>query len=101
METLQHEKKHSRQPIHQGSLKSPNTMTKVQVYDLNRNTVISFPPSNSSTRLTILLFYIDQCVPSELHLNYLVNYASQHFSQVSFFSFTFKIHDSFILSITL
>ena len=56
-------------------------MQKIQVYDLNENKILYFP-TNDTRRLSIVLFYINQCVPSINHLNYFSNYASNHRTQV-------------------
>ena len=81
METLLREKQLKR-PIHQGHLKSPQVMHKIQVYDLNENKIISLPSLIKTRRLSILFFYMNRCVPSITHLNYFCNYASSHRTQV-------------------
>jgi len=82
METLPHEK----QSIHQGLLKSPQTMNNIEVYDLNENEKVSLPLLGKTRRLSILFFYINHCVPSITHLNYFSTYASTHRAQVIVYS---------------
>ena len=81
METFPYEKQLQRS-VHQGLLKSSQIMTKIQVYDLNKNIIISLPPTDNERRLSIVFFYIDRCVPSIVHLNYFAIYASSHSGQV-------------------
>ena len=58
-------------------------MPSVQVYDLNRNKVLRLPSSGQAQRLSILLFYVNGCTPSRMHLDYFSTYASSHRSQVT------------------
>jgi len=81
MHTFLYEKQ-SKQPIHQGLLKSPQIMNKIQVYDLNENRKVTLPLFNKGHRLSIILFYLKQCVTSITHLNYFSTYASSHRAQV-------------------
>jgi hypothetical protein len=80
MEALRREKQ-NKKSIQQGLLKSPQEMPKIQVYDLHENKMIYFP-SADTRRLSIILFYINRCVPSITHLNYFSTYASNHRTQV-------------------
>ncbi|CAF1448107.1 unnamed protein product [Rotaria sp. Silwood1] len=92
METLSYEKQVQR-PIHQGLIKSPKMMTTIQVYDLNKNQIISLPLSIQTSRLSIILFYINECIPSKMHLNYFSNYALSHNGQYNFISINCNQND--------
>lgn len=68
--------------FHHGLLKSPQTLTEIQVYDLNEDRVISFPSHIRGHRLTVVLFYLKRCVPSMTHLDYFATYASSNRAKV-------------------
>ncbi len=81
MQTLPYEKQLKR-PVNQGLLKSPQIMTKIQVYDLDENKKVTLPSYSKGHRLSIIFFYIKRCVPSITHLNYFSTYGSSHRAQV-------------------
>ncbi|CAF2704187.1 unnamed protein product [Rotaria sp. Silwood2] len=92
MKTLPYEKQLKR-PIHQGLIKSPKMMTNIQVYDLKENKITSLPSLGNVHRLSIILFYIYECIPSKKHLNYFSTYASSHCTQYNFISINCNQND--------
>ena len=81
LQTLSHEKQQTR-VFHQGLLKIPEEMMKIQVYDLNENRIVQLPYNSKGHRLSIVFFYLTRCVPSMTHLNYFSAYASASRTQV-------------------
>ncbi|CAM4916157.1 unnamed protein product [Rotaria socialis] len=92
LETLPYEKQQPR-PVHQGVMKPSKMMTEIQVYDFNKNEILSLPSLGQSNRFSIILFYVAQCIPSRVHLNYLSKYASTYSSQYNFISINCNQND--------
>ncbi|CAF3881698.1 unnamed protein product [Rotaria magnacalcarata] len=92
LETLPYEKQQPR-PVHQGIMKPSKMMTEIQVYDFNKNEILSLPSPGESRRFSIILFYVAQCIPSRVHLNYLSKYASTYPSQYNFISINCNRND--------
>ncbi|CAF1289625.1 unnamed protein product [Rotaria sordida] len=92
IQTLSYEKQLARS-MHQGLIKSPKMMTNIQVYDLNENKIVSLPLLGNVHRLTIILFYINGCIPSKMHLNYFSTYASSHCTKYNFISINCNQND--------
>jgi hypothetical protein len=83
METFLLEKQH-RRPMHQGLLSLLQPMKSIQTYDLRANQIVRLPSAEKTHRLSIILFYLNRCVPSMAHLHYFSTYASSHQGQVMF-----------------
>lgn len=81
METLLREKQ-LRRPVHQGLLSLPQPMKSIQAYDLRANRIVRLPSAGQTHRLSIVLFYLNGCVPSMAHLTYFSTFASSHRRQV-------------------
>ncbi|CAF1008246.1 unnamed protein product [Adineta steineri] len=81
-----HREKQLKQSIHQGLLKTPQIMNNIEVYDINENKIIRLPSEGRARRLSILFFYINQCIPSMNHLEYFSNYASNNRAQYNYLS---------------
>ncbi|CAF3798157.1 unnamed protein product [Rotaria magnacalcarata] len=92
LETLPYEKQQPR-PVHLGIMKPSKMMTEIQVYDFNKNEILSLPSPGESRRFSIILFYVAQCIPSRVHLNYLSKYASTYPSQYNFISINCNQND--------
>lgn len=87
IETFLREKQTERQ-INQGFLSIPQTMATVQLYNIKSNRIVRFPPVETSSRFTILLFFVKNCVPSFTHLKYFSAYATTNPQQVLLFLMT-------------